>query len=414
VQEVHLRRGELVVFGKGPKIQPGQDPKLSRHYEMIKQLPQAKGSDGLDRKLIAFVTDDNSQDSCHGLLWADDGGQVFLRVMPHKGGRQLNALKWTKETAGQNGVPGGSWQPYTGDGKEVDVDWPLPVSLTYILTNSQDPTKHIRIEWHVRELLALACSPKISPIEDTMAEIVEVRNKCQWGAEGKAVQLYFGCTFYNLCKALHERPTRRLLFSGHADWDHSFGKTLGFTLSGGGLEQPPRDPNEISIELGQYASKGVLQLVVLNGCDSLALGQKLIQEGVPEVVCWGTKTYDPAARLFAVRFLQEVAGGKAVNEAFQAAATEVNEAKIFVEGYGYVKRYLFEGQWPLPRRNATAEDIVRILGPGPDGNKPHRCGVPVLLVAANGGQGSCTVDRAGKVVDYTAGMVLKTGSGPPS
>ena len=168
--------------------------------------------------------------------------------------------------------------------------------------------------------------------------------------------------------------------------------------------------------LGQYATpKGVLQLVVLNGCDSLALGQKLIQDGVPEVVCWGTKTYDPAARLFAVRLLREVAAGMAVNEAFKAAATAVKQATISVSTHGNVKQYLFEGQWPLPGPNDTADDRVRILGPGPMGNKPYRCGVPVLLgVAANGGQGSCTVDRTGNVVDYTAGMVFQAGSGPPT
>ena len=81
----------------------------------------------------------------------------------------------------------------------------------------------------------------------------------------------------------------------------------------------------------------------------------------------------------------------------------------------FSKKYLFEGQEPLPGPNATDEEKARILGPGWAQGKPYRCGVPALLgVAADGGQGSCTVDQAGNVVDYTAGMVLQTGSGTPS
>ena len=45
-----------------------------------------------------------------------------------------------------------------------------------------------------------------------------------------------------------------------------------------------------------------MELVVLNGCKSVELGLKLRDAGVPCVVVWTTLLYDPAAKLFAVRF----------------------------------------------------------------------------------------------------------------
>ena len=45
-----------------------------------------------------------------------------------------------------------------------------------------------------------------------------------------------------------------------------------------------------------------LELVVLNGCESLALGKMCCGAGVPVVVCWATKVNDEAAYLFARGF----------------------------------------------------------------------------------------------------------------
>jgi hypothetical protein len=45
-----------------------------------------------------------------------------------------------------------------------------------------------------------------------------------------------------------------------------------------------------------------LELVVLNGCDSLELGKMCREAGVPVVVCWATELQDEAAYLFARGF----------------------------------------------------------------------------------------------------------------
>ena len=45
-----------------------------------------------------------------------------------------------------------------------------------------------------------------------------------------------------------------------------------------------------------------LELVVLNGCESLELGKMCLEAGVPVVVCWETVVADEAAYLFARGF----------------------------------------------------------------------------------------------------------------
>lgn len=60
------------------------------------------------------------------------------------------------------------------------------------------------------------------------------------------------------------------------------------------------------------ATSHSLELVVLNGCESLELGKMCREAGVPVVVCWETEVADEAAYLFARGFFGALGqGGRA-------------------------------------------------------------------------------------------------------
>ena len=231
-----------------------------------------------------------------------------------------------------------------------------------------------------RELLCMACSPHQTPLRKARAEIVEVADACQWGAD--RVTLSWGGNSQSLLAELHLRPTRRILFAGHTDQQQlSIPKevdrwrsvtryadvsatsrpcVLGFTRPGGGLEpiesdeavglfapffpistanapagipdrnphcNPDRDPDvDANTNVDAYANAHappathrVLELIFLNGCHSEALGIKLRDRGAPCVVCWRTAVRDDAARLFSVAFFRSLARLSAVNGEVAAA-----------------------------------------------------------------------------------------------
>ena len=182
-----------------------------------------------------------------------------------------------------------------------------------------------------RELLCMMCSPRQMPLRKSRAEIVEVADACQWGAE--RVTLAWGGRADTLLSELRQRPTRRLLFAGHTD--AGSGKlALGFTSPGGGLET--LDASEFVELLSPYFPRphaavghdvnhavvcpeshahSVLELIVLNGCCSEGLGSRLRECGAPCVVCWRTAVRDDAARLFSVSFFRSLAALTAAAEA---------------------------------------------------------------------------------------------------
>lgn len=250
----------------------------------------------------------------------------------------------------------------------------------------------------MRELLAFACSPNESPLANAGNEIIQVRDAMQLGDEER-VKLFFGGTLALLRQALRDCPAKRFLFAGHADLGHPdapYGNTLAFTVPGGGgvLNTPPR-PEEIADLLFEFsvANGGLLDLVVLNGCDSYELGQKVFQKGISTVVCWGTKTLDPGGRLFAKSLFQELARNETPYDSFTHAVDAVAE------------KYVIEGQHPLPSPG-MGEAARDALTKDPSGRK-QRAGVPVLLTKT----GNYTVDISGAVITLPASHVFQTGPG---
>ena len=173
-----------------------------------------------------------------------------------------------------------------------------------------------------RELLVFVCSPSCSPLPHALPEANEVRDTCSG-----VVEIRHGGTADELRRQLQAAPTRRFLFSGHADASDPSGSghTLGFTKPGGGLELVRA--SDIASVLGHHAATAggfgaaakPLELCFLNGCESLELGRAAIVPGVPTVVCWRTKAFDPAARTFAKAFSEALATGRTYREAFVTA-----------------------------------------------------------------------------------------------
>ena len=95
----------------------------------------------------------------------------------------------------------------------------------------------------------------------------------------------------DLGNSLEKHRPRYLLFIGHADAKHRYTRelTLGLTDEKGGIVRLNVDT------LVDTFVAANLDLVVINGCESEALGAKIAARGGIPVVCWRTKALDAAA-----------------------------------------------------------------------------------------------------------------------
>ena len=66
-----------------------------------------------------------------------------------------------------------------------------------------------------------------------------------------------------------------------------------------------------------------VELVMLAGCKSQVLGDKLVRAGVPQVQCWTTLVHDTAAPIFGLAFLQCWLTGADAREAHRAGTAAV-------------------------------------------------------------------------------------------
>ena len=324
---VSLSSSDLLVFGrKAAEGDSVQQVQLPAHVEAM----------GLQRK--AFSTGDKFQSRCHAFLWHANG-KVCIRPV-ETDGPPKHRLLFSRKNADGNLDWSEVFQAGVTRPTDPTGDFVLPLDADY-LTVTDDEKSFLRIEWKYNELLCFACSPTISRIEQAGSEIVAVRDRCQWG---HTVELHFGGTQRTFQEALC-KPTRRFLFSGHADAaaDGSTTKTIGFTLPGGGLAGlPPAAAIASALCKVSITDGGLLELVFINGCDSEALGRQIWKQGtgVPTVLCWKTPTCDPAAKLFCVHFFECIAGGGESKTAFETAAMAiVNEMhkgrpKFRLEGPG--------------------------------------------------------------------------------
>ena len=150
-------------------------------------------------------------------------------------------------------------------------------------------------------LLVLACSPDVSPLANVIDEALEVNDECPG-------TIRRGGTCERLAEALTKHSPRSFLFSGHADaaTGMSSGRTLGFTMPGGGLSVVTDTVVAQTLAAHAISNGGRLELVFINGCSSYDLGMEVLSVGVPCVVCWRTKVKDGAARVFALAFFRHL------------------------------------------------------------------------------------------------------------
>ena len=267
-----------------------------------------------------------------------------------------------------------------------------------------------------RELLCVACSPRVSPLALASVEIVEVAEACQWGPD--RVSLCWGGRAKAVFDDLSRRPTHRLLFAGHTDAITSTGRSLGFTSPGGGLEPfdadqfvanlarffPCRAVGEEGLLGGPHSEERVLKLVFLNGCKSEALGERLRGQGAECVVCWRTATRDDAARIFSARFFQVIAqlsscsSSSSTAPASASAATSIPQASDAAALARKSRDYICAFDAAVEAiRNASRSKRRRIPryvladpeAPGSTKAYPRPVGLPVLLCdgAAHGLEG---------------------------
>lgn len=113
-------------------------------------------------------------------------------------------------------------------------------------------------------------------------------------------------TANTLQQQLRNTPPKWFSFSGHADGKFKGENTLAFTTASGDIAKVA--PKHVASLLAECRR---LEVVVINGCSSLELGQAIRNEGVPVVVCWRTQALDAAAALFNVRFFAALVDAQA-------------------------------------------------------------------------------------------------------
>jgi len=180
----------------------------------------------------------------------------------------------------------------------------------------------------VRDLLIFTCSPSAARLGGLDAEVADIAKHLPYNAD---IRHQRGGTPDLLREYLLHKTTRMFVFAGHAnvlaapialvgDGDTSTAMpltlTLGFTNSSGGLVEV--DPLVV-IDL----LKTVKELVVLNGCNSEALGNSICEAGVPAVVGWRTKVLSAAASIFSSGLFEALGMGHDVAAAFRAARSKV-------------------------------------------------------------------------------------------
>lgn len=161
-------------------------------------------------------------------------------------------------------------------------------------------------------------------------------------------------------------PTRRFLFSGHANVpgptiskEIAIGR-LGFTQPNGSFDFVRTEHIIDMFRLSSRDDHTPLELVFLNGCESECLGEAVLASGVRTVVCWRTEVNDIAARLFATSFFEAVVHGHGYRRAYRWA---VNAVRVRTHPTG----------WPM---YALGEDdtMAGVIW----------AGLPILLDAAPG------------------------------
>ncbi|HEX2532698.1 MAG TPA: CHAT domain-containing protein, partial [Chitinophagaceae bacterium] len=144
-------------------------------------------------------------------------------------------------------------------------------------------------------------------------------------------------------------------YSGHAGRDSLF------------LVDAPVNAAGIAFQLKESARRGVLKLVVLNGCSTAGQVKKLLEAGVPSVIATNAPVGDKSATEFAIRFYHNICLRRmTILEAFTdakgaaqlATMADLGVSKTTVRGIGYLDE--LDESAPLWELFSTHPDNIHI------------------------------------------------------
>jgi predicted RNase H-like HicB family nuclease len=182
----------------------------------------------------------------------------------------------------------------------------------------------------------------------------------------------WGGSAESLRQTLNTLRPRRFLFSGHCNAPSHPYVSPALTRPGGGIEII--SPTLLADVIGGQA-RDRLELVLLNGCESLELGRALRRAGVPYVVCWSTDAHDEAASKFAAEFFRCCAAGKGPEEAFEEGRLAVRVITHRVDDNTLPGQYANLQKFEL--REPGSPPIAAITA----GTPTIAAGIPMLLTA---------------------------------
>ena len=218
-----------------------------------------------------------------------------------------DSLRTADADGGGDDGDGGDDDDGDGDGEEAGLQLPPAKSPRPSPAKSPPPL----------DLLMLASNPDGAP--GGMAPLGEVTREAHELRQAMPLSSFeLASSPAQLGKVLGTVPARIVVYSGHGDaqlTQHG-PRTLCLTSPSGApaLVQPDTLRNVF----GGIAARRTLRLVVLNGCDTLALGRAALDAGVPFVLCWESAVPDAVARPFVVAFIKAVQ--QQVNQGGQRAA----------------------------------------------------------------------------------------------
>jgi len=192
------------------------------------------------------------------------------------------------------------------------------------------------------ELLVLACSPTIAPL-NVACEVEGLRQ-----ITPSLTDVLEQCTAEKLSSELARRPVRRIAFLGHGDATLDGETTFAFTTEEGELSLVC--PQAIAGLLGANSihKGGKLELVFLSSGEVSSLGRAVHNAGVPYVVGWNKAAENGAAAIFSTRFFEALVAFEgldlnlqaAANGAFEQAVRAVRREEVKdIESDTYVPKY---------------------------------------------------------------------------
>ena len=133
-----MLRDDYIMFGKDVN-----DNKLEEYWAWVPEDVKAKVTMSQVRR---FNTGDAAQNSCHGLIWCEPGGQVKVLVLNARDKAPTNGLFWTSRGEAGAQIAPNHWQTALRAKQRVESAWSLPSDVAYIRVGP-DETAWIRVTW---------------------------------------------------------------------------------------------------------------------------------------------------------------------------------------------------------------------------------------------------------------------------